>query len=119
MSLLKESGLNFDKHLSDGIPQSLFAEYLITSGLALNKRNHWITFHGGMDFGYLYKYLSGQVLPSNQDLFVAELKLYFANYYDCKELMREIVGLNGGLTKVAQKFDIDRIGTMHQAGSDA
>ena len=29
------------------------------------------------------------------------------------------MGLNGGLTKVAQKFDIDRIGTMHQAGSDA
>jgi CCR4-NOT transcription complex subunit 7/8 len=37
MSLLKESGLNFDKHKMDGIPQSLFAEYLITSGLALNK----------------------------------------------------------------------------------
>ena len=72
-----------------------------------------------MDFGYLYKYLSGNPLPSNQDLFCIELKEYFVNYYDCKELMREIVGLNGGLGKVAQKFDIERIGTMHQAGSDA
>ena len=113
MSLLKESGLDFNKHKTEGIPQALFAEYLITSGLVLNKNNHWITFHGGADFGYLYKYLSGSSLPANQDLFISELKVYFVNFYDCKELMRELVGYSGGLGKVAQKFDIDRIGTMH------
>jgi hypothetical protein len=32
--------------------------------------------------------------------------------------MREL-GISGGLVKVAQKLGVDRIGTMHQAGSDA
>ena len=50
---------NFDKHKTDGIPQALFAEYLITSGLVMNKKNHWITFHGGVDFGYILKQLMG------------------------------------------------------------
>jgi hypothetical protein len=47
------------------------------------------------------------------------LKLYFGNFYDCKEIKREIDYLSGGLSKVAKELDVDRIGTMHQAGSDA
>jgi hypothetical protein len=44
--------------------------------------------------------------------------MYFQNFYDCKELMRELT-ITGGLTKVARQIGLDRIGTMHQAGSDA
>jgi CCR4-NOT transcription complex subunit 7/8 len=56
MDLLNESGFDFEKHKKDGIPHQLLAEYLITSGLVMNDRpNHWITFHGGTDFGYLLK----------------------------------------------------------------
>ena len=40
------------------------------------------------------------------------------NYYDCKEVKREL-DLSGGLKTVAKELDVDRIGTMHQAGSDA
>lgn len=40
------------------------------------------------------------------------LDTYFINYYDCKEVKREI-DLSGGLSKVAKELDIDRIGTMH------
>jgi CCR4-NOT transcription complex subunit 7/8 len=101
MELLKESGLDFSKHKSDGIPHTLFAEYLITSGLLLNPRCHWITFAGGVDFGYLLKYVRGVSLPANEKLFLNELKLYFQNFYDCKELMREL-NITGGLTKVAR-----------------
>lgn len=36
-----------------------------------------------------------------------------------KEVKREIDYLGGGLGKVAREIGIDRIGTMHQAGSDA
>ena len=46
------------------------------------------------------------------------LKLYFHNFFDCKEVKREI-DISGGLVKVAKELDVDRIGTMHQAGSDA
>lgn len=59
MNLLKDSGLVFERHKNEGIPHATFAYYLMQSGLVLNRKNHWITFHGGMDFGYLLKLLLG------------------------------------------------------------
>lgn len=112
MDILKQSGLDFQRHKTDGIPHNLFAEYLISSGLVLNPRNHWITFHGGADFGYLLRQLLGYNLPNSQDEYLRDLQLYFHNFYDCKEVMREL-GISGGLVKVAQKLGVDRIGTMH------
>lgn len=44
MDLLRESGLDFQKHKQEGIPHNIFAEYMITSGLLLNPNCHWITF---------------------------------------------------------------------------
>ena len=44
---------------------------------------------------------------------------YFSNYFDIKEIKRDIDFLTGGLSKVAKELDVDRIGTMHQAGSDS
>ena len=85
---------------------------MITSGLLLNPKCHWITFAGGVDFGYLLKLIRGVNLPANEKLFLNELKLWFNNYYDCKELMREL-SLQGGLTKIARGIGLDRIGTMH------
>lgn len=102
MDLLKESGLDFNRHKTDGIPHALFGEYLITSGLVLNKNNHWITFQGGVDFGYLLKSITNEKLPSTQDLYLEKLKDYFTNFYDCRELMKELVGIQGGLTKVSK-----------------
>ena len=57
-------------------------------------------------------------MPKSEKLFLNELKMYFQNFYDCKELMREL-NIQGGLTKVAKYIGLDRIGTMHQAGSDS
>jgi CCR4-NOT transcription complex subunit 7/8 len=57
MDLLRQSGFEFERHKNEGIPHQLFAEYLITSGLVLNRKNNWITFHGGVDFGYLLRLL--------------------------------------------------------------
>lgn len=119
MSMLRQSGFNFERHKTEGIPHALLAEYLITSGLCMNRRNHWITFHGGVDFGYLLRQLMGADLPQKQDEFLECLKWYFGSYYDCKEIKREIDYLSGGLSKIAKELDVDRIGTMHQAGSDA
>lgn len=77
MDLLRESGLDLPKHKQEGIPHNIFAEYMITSGLLLNPNCHWITFQGGTDFGYLLKYLRGGPLPTNEKLFVNEMKIYF------------------------------------------
>ena len=73
MDILRQSGLDFQRHKTDGVPHSLFAEYLISSGLVLNPRNHWITFHGGADFGYLLRQLLGYNLPNLQDEYLRDL----------------------------------------------
>jgi len=112
MQLLRESGFDFDKHKTDGIPHKIFAEHLISCGLVLNSRNHWITFHGSGDFGYLLRILLGHNLPNTQEEFLNLLDMYFYNYYDCKEIKREI-DVQGGLVKLAKELDVDRIGTMH------
>jgi CCR4-NOT transcription complex subunit 7/8 len=58
-------------------------------------------------------------LPQSQVVFLENLKVYFCNVFDIKEVKRDIEYLGGGLSKVAKELDIDRIGTMHQAGSDS
>lgn len=47
------------------------------------------------------------------------MQIYFCNFYDIKEMKREVDYLGGGLSKIAKELDIERIGTMHQAGSDS
>ncbi len=116
--MLKASGFVFEQHKKNGIPHDKFAYYFIESGLILNDKNHWITFHGGMDFGYLYRLFSGKKLPKTSDDFKNELDLFFVNYYDCKEIKKELT-ITGSLKNVAKELGVDRIGTMHQAGSDA
>ena len=38
---------------------------------------------------------------------------FFSNYYDIKEIKRDIDFLTGGLSKIAKELDVERIGTMH------
>ena len=45
IELLRESGINFQRHLTDGIQPNDFAELLITSGLVLTDEIRWISFH--------------------------------------------------------------------------
>ena len=121
MNLLKRSGFDFSIHRTRGIPHKIFAEHLITSGLCLNPQIHWITFQGSVDFGYLLKSLMGGFsLPQEEKLFFSMMRLYFINFYDVKEIRRDFVHLNqGGLAKLAKDLDVERIGTVHQAGSDS
>ncbi|CDW89818.1 ccr4-not transcription complex subunit 8 [Stylonychia lemnae] len=119
MDLLKRSGFDFEKHKTKGIRHSKFGEYLMSSGLCLNPDVHWITFHGGVDFGYMLKVLMDTELPSDESSFFQMMNIYFINYYDIKEVKRDIDFLSGGLSKIAKELDIERIGTMHQAGSDS
>lgn len=90
MDLLKNSGFDFEKHKTQGIPSKLFAEYLMTSGLFMNQNIKWITFNGGVDFAYLMKYLSGCDLPNDETAFFEFMDAYFCNYFDIKEMKRDI-----------------------------
>jgi CCR4-NOT transcription complex subunit 7/8 len=76
--MLYEAGIDFDKHRSNGIQHRAFAEYAFTSGshlfnlgLLLNPETTWICFHGGFDFAYFMKTVSGdQYLPDFEDTFM-------------------------------------------------
>ena len=57
IALLRNCGINFERHKQDGIEPNTFAYMLITSGVVLDTqpRVNWITFHSGYDFCYLLK----------------------------------------------------------------
>ena len=92
----------------------------MTSTICLNPEVHWITFHGAVDFGYLMKNLLAARLPHEESDFFELMNSYFCNYYDLKEIKKDISHLAlGGLSKLAKDLDVERIGTVHQAGSDS
>lgn len=117
--LLQNSGIQFNRHLSDGINPLHFAELLMTSGLVLMDNIKWLSFHSGYDFGYLLKVLTNDELPVDINEFFELLKMFFPTIYDIKYLMRNCKFLGGGLQDVAEQLSIPRIGQQHQAGSDS
>ena len=51
--------------------------------------------------------------------FFDTLRTYFPRIYDIKALMSACDALKGGLNKLAEDLDVERVGPMHQAGSDS
>ena len=119
IDLLQRSGIKFDRHKNEGIDVQLFGELLISSGLVLNDEITWISFHSGYDFGYLVKILTCKDIPTEESDFFDLLHLYFPCIYDVKMLMTESDTFKGGLNKLAADLEVERVGPMHQAGSDA
>jgi len=119
INLLSSSGLDFAAHEERGVDPLYFAELLMASGIVLVDDVKWITFHSGYDFGYLLKVLTCQPLPEDEDTFFQQLKLYFPQIYDIKFLMKSCESLKGGLNKLAEDLEVERIGAEHNAGSDS
>ena len=119
IKILKQAGINFEKHKSNGIDQLLFGEYFLTSGLVLSSENKWICFQGNQDFGYMYRVLANTHIPDSEDGFLSDTKVYFPNLYDIKYMKHEYEELRGGLQRAGDLLGLDRIGQMHQAGSDS
>ena len=117
--LLENAGIDFDLLNKKGIVNSLFAEYFVPSGLILNDNVNWITFHGIYDFAYLLRLVSNQPLHNDEKIFFSELETYFPNYFDTRYLLSKNSWIKGSLTKIASDLDIDRVGAIHQAGSDS
>eukprot|EP00121_Abeoforma_whisleri_P000122 Awhi_evm1s110 len=115
IELLKRSGINFEKHATDGIDVHEFGEVLIESGSVLNDDIKWISFQGYMDYGYLIKILTCKKLPAEEHDFLQDMDLYFPATYDIKYLMRSCKTLKGGLQDVADQMEVHRIGPQHQA----
>lgn len=119
IDLLTRAGLHFSNHARYGIDPLVFAEMIMVSGLVLNDRVKWVTFHGGFDFGYFLRTLTARSLPDTETAFLQDLRLYFPTFYDLKYFIRQEDRLKGSLSRLAEQLNITRIGTAHQAGSDA
>ena len=119
ISLLINSGINFDLLKNKGIPHNLFAEYFITSGLLLDNNIHWISYHGITDFAYLLRLALNCNLPNEEKEFIDLLQFYFPSFYDIRYLIHGKEQYKGGLNKLIQYLDIERNGDVHQAGSDS
>jgi CCR4-NOT transcription complex subunit 7/8 len=99
-----------------------FGELLTTSGLIVDSKITWLTFHSCFDFGYLIKSILNGHLPNDEKEFFRYYKAFFPKSYDIKMLMKEpgpAGKLKGGLQDVADTLQVTRIGRRHQAGSDA
>ncbi|KAL6539091.1 ccr4 associated factor [Orobanche gracilis] len=119
IELLRQSGIDFEKNTEMGIDSRRFGELLMSSGVVLNDSAYWVTFHSGYDFGYLLKLLTCRNLPGTQDGFFSMISVYFPVLYDIKHLMKFSNSLHGGLNKLAELLEVERVGVCHQAGSDS
>jgi len=120
IDLLVRSGIDFEKHRDFGIEVEDFAELLISSGLVLNNNIRWIAFHGGYDFAYLLRCMTGSNLPAEEPEFFELLETWFPMVYDIKFMMNYRNNLMaGGLNDLAEQLQVVRIGPQHQAGSDS
>jgi CCR4-NOT transcription complex subunit 7/8 len=119
INLLKNSGIDFARLHQAGIPHERFAECMMASGLICNPKFAWIVFHGGYDFGYLLRLLSGENLPVSVSDFYSKLACFFPRIQDIKIITAEVGALKGGLNRMADALQVKRTGTKHQAGSDS
>ena len=119
IELLHQCGIDFKKNNEKGIDVNRFGELLMSSGIVLNDGVQWVTFHSGYDFGYLLKLLTCRSLPDTQAGFFDLINMYFPTVYDIKHLMKFCNSLHGGLNKLAELLDVERVGVCHQAGSDS
>jgi CCR4-NOT transcription complex subunit 7/8 len=138
---LRQAGVDFQRLEIEGIEPFHFGALLVSSGLVCDEDVHWISFHGGYDFGYLTKLLLLLPLPDDEFEFDKFMKKFFPSIYDVKYLMKyairqhamgQLTPLDPSTTEVLTKFDlrsglenlaeslkVKRQGLAHQAGSDS
>ncbi|VEU34735.1 unnamed protein product [Pseudo-nitzschia multistriata] len=121
IDLLVHSGISFTDHATRGIDPQLFGELLMVSGLVLDDRVKWVTYHAGYDFAYLLKILTTKELPADEKGFFELLRIYFPTIYDIKYMTSLCDGhrFMGGLQRLADDLGCQRLGAEHQAGSDS
>ncbi|XLS85293.1 hypothetical protein HN51_035459 [Arachis hypogaea] len=119
VALLCSQGIDFARNAVARVSSVHFAKLAAASGLLFNKALTMVTFHGAYDIGYLVKILTWGCSSTRLEEFLEIVKeLFGGNAYDVKHVMRFCNGLYGGLEKVADTLQLDRVaGKCHQAAA--
>ncbi|XP_047335832.1 probable CCR4-associated factor 1 homolog 11 [Impatiens glandulifera] len=111
ITLLRETGIDFVRNKVEGISLGLFRNLLISSGLLCGPSHlNWVTFHGAYDFGFVVKILTQRPLPPNLIMFMSLVREIFGEaVFDLKHIAKFCRGLYGGLSRLAETLNVDRI----------
>ncbi|KAG2734003.1 hypothetical protein G9P44_003528 [Scheffersomyces stipitis] len=94
--LSQSSQINFQMHMTQGIPHFSFAELLIESGLLLDSSINWISYHAGYDLGFFVSLLINDNLPVDEKDFYSWCSKYFPNFYDLKYIGSQLLNTPNG-----------------------
>lgn len=119
IQLLEKVGVDFQEHTDSGISRNELAEVLTVSGLVLNDEVRWVAFHGGFDFAYLLRLLSGKDLPEDEGDFFGLLGYFFPKFFDVKVLNNVAGGNDSSLENLAKELAVDTRGPTQQSGIDS
>ncbi|RLM99116.1 putative CCR4-associated factor 1-10-like protein [Panicum miliaceum] len=122
--LRDEAKLKLEEHASHGIPAAQFFYCLASSAMIRNPKITWISFMGYPDFGFLIRLLTRQeALPGDRFQFLNLFWELFPRSFDVRvftklgRCRKEVI--HGGLAKVCETLQVERVGDAHHAGSDA
>jgi len=117
VTFLQDAGVDFPRHKNEGIEAVAFGFRLARSGLVgQHSTPCWLTFSGLYDLGYLVKLLtSGDPLPMSMGRFEAALAILCPVRRELRDHMKGC----GSLDSFARRYDVQRHGAAHTAGSDA
>ena len=76
------------------------------SGLVLNNKIRWISFHGDYDFAYLIKLLTGSNLPESKEEFDTIREIFFPHVFDVKYIFHTFNTMSVGLNKIADQLKV-------------
>ncbi|THU44401.1 hypothetical protein C4D60_Mb02t07000 [Musa balbisiana] len=95
----RKSGIDFKKN-RETVSTPAVRGAVHASGVVLNDSIHWEA-------------------AGDPERFLDLLHVFFPVVYDIKRVIHLNNNLYGGLNKVAEKLEVERVGTCHQAGSDS
>lgn len=112
---MKDAGLDFPKHRSQGVAAIALGKRLAESTLIGRYAPRWLTFSGSYDWGYLLKLVTlGRPLPTLPGQFDHILAMYCPNRKELRDLLP-----TGSLEVLGKRYGVRRWGVAHTAGSDA
>jgi len=120
LEVLKLSGLDLNRHKTDGIDIADFFEALTSSGLLMNPMVNWITFYSGYDLGLLVSQLINTAVPNEKEDYMELVRRFFPQVWDVKMLVKAFnLSTKNYLHEIAEDFQLFRGSSWSSAGADS